>query len=33
MEEEMFNLKHLPSGEEKRLSLPRVISKIAEQAA
>lgn len=29
LEEERFNLKHLPTGEEKRLSLPRVISELA----
>ncbi|MYB40058.1 histidine--tRNA ligase [Candidatus Saccharibacteria bacterium] len=31
LEEERFNLKHLPSGKEDRLSLARVISRLAER--
>ena len=30
LKEELFNLKHLPSRQEDRLSLPRIISKLAE---
>ena len=32
LEEERFNLKHLPTGKEDRLSLARVISKLAERS-